>query len=151
MSWLADVAQIDPDDITAPAITQQGVLVARSYRSDTVAHGLGDIGIPTLIFSGSDDEVVPVANSRDLARRIARFAAHHLLGRGLREHLSVRVGLRHRTDVVYECLSVVGEPTARSWRSGSRWCEVTGARGRRSFGRPRNGADRTVGAGDHAA
>ena len=70
-SWLADVAQIDPDDITAPAITQQGVLVARSYRSDTVARGLGDIGIPTLIFSGSDDEVVPVANSRDLARRIA--------------------------------------------------------------------------------
>ncbi len=71
VSWLADVAQIDPDDITAPAITQQGVLVARSYRSDTVARGLGDIGIPTLIFSGSDDEVVPVANSRDLARRIA--------------------------------------------------------------------------------
>ena len=151
MSWLADVAQIDPDDITAPAITQQGVLVARSYRSDTVARGLGDIGIPTLIFSGSDDEVVPVANSRDLARRIAHSRLIIFSGAGYASIFQYRVGLRHRTDVVYECLSVVGEPTARSWRSGSRWCEVTGARGRRSFGRPRNGADRTVGAGDHAA
>jgi pimeloyl-ACP methyl ester carboxylesterase len=70
LSWLADVAEVNPDDITAPAIDQQGTLVSESYRSDTVARGLGAIGIPTLIFAGSDDEVVPVVNSRQLARWI---------------------------------------------------------------------------------
>jgi pimeloyl-ACP methyl ester carboxylesterase len=81
-SWLADVAGVSPDDITAPAIDQQDALVAESYRSDTVARGLGAIGIPTLIFAGSDDEVVPVVNSRQLARWIAHSRLDVFSGAG---------------------------------------------------------------------
>ncbi len=69
-SWLADVGQLSPDDITSPAIRAQGALVRESYRGDTVTRDLRTIQIPTLIFSGSDDEVVPVANSRELSARI---------------------------------------------------------------------------------
>ena len=69
--WLADVGQVNPDDITAPAIEAEGSLVAQTDRASAVAHDLATIGIPTLIFAGSADVVVPVANSRELSRAIA--------------------------------------------------------------------------------
>ena len=71
-SWLADVGQLSPDDLTGPAIEAQGALVGRSYRDNAVARDLGRIKIPSLILAGSEDEVVPVANSRELSLRIAR-------------------------------------------------------------------------------
>jgi pimeloyl-ACP methyl ester carboxylesterase len=69
-SWLADVEQLSSDDLTAPAIEAQSSLISRSYRDDAVTRGLRKIEIPTLILAGADDEVVPVANSYELARRI---------------------------------------------------------------------------------
>jgi pimeloyl-ACP methyl ester carboxylesterase len=52
-------------------VEAQGALVAKTYRNSVVAHDLGRIGIPTLIFAGSDDAVMPLGNARELARRIA--------------------------------------------------------------------------------
>ena len=71
VSWLDDLGQITPDDVTAPAVEAQGALVAKTYRDSVVAHDLGRIGIPTLIFAGSNDAIMPLANARELARRIA--------------------------------------------------------------------------------
>ena len=70
-NWLADIGQVSPDDITAPAIEAEGSLVAQTDRTSAVAHGLGTIGIPTLIVAGSADVVVPATNSRQLSRAIA--------------------------------------------------------------------------------
>jgi len=70
-NWLADVGQVSSDAITAPAIEAEGSLVAQTDRTSAVAHDLGKIGIPTLIFAGSADVVVPAANSRELSRAIA--------------------------------------------------------------------------------
>jgi pimeloyl-ACP methyl ester carboxylesterase len=71
LNWLSDVGQISPDDVTASAIVAQAALIARMSRDSAVAHELGRIRIPTLILAGSDDVVVPVANARELERRIA--------------------------------------------------------------------------------
>jgi pimeloyl-ACP methyl ester carboxylesterase len=81
-NWLADVGQVSPDDITAPAIEAEGSLVAQTDRTSAVERDLGTIGIPTLIVAGSADVVVPAANSRELSQVIAHSRLVIFFGAG---------------------------------------------------------------------
>ncbi|HLX77802.1 MAG TPA: alpha/beta hydrolase [Acidimicrobiales bacterium] len=69
--WLIDVEGVVPDAVTSAAIIHQGELAANFYRSGAVARALHFIRVPTLIFTGADDEVVPAANAQILAGSIA--------------------------------------------------------------------------------
>lgn len=65
-TWLADTSKVTADVITAAAVVHEAEVVADGYRSDAVAKDLSSVGIPTLIFQGGQDIVVPETNAYTL-------------------------------------------------------------------------------------
>jgi pimeloyl-ACP methyl ester carboxylesterase len=63
VNWLADTSKMTADVMTAAAVAHEADVVANGYRSDTVAQWIGSVGIPTLIFQGGKDEIVPLQNA----------------------------------------------------------------------------------------
>lgn len=62
-TWLADTSKVTADVMTAAAVVHEAEVVATAFRSDVVAQHLGVVGVPTLIFQGGRDVVVPPANA----------------------------------------------------------------------------------------
>jgi pimeloyl-ACP methyl ester carboxylesterase len=71
-TWLSDTSKVTADVMTAAAVVHEAKVVAEGYLSDVVAKHLDAVGIPTLIFQGGRDIVVPPAN----AYTLDAFLAH---------------------------------------------------------------------------
>ncbi len=70
-AWLADTALVTPDDVIASAITHQAGAERAAFANGHIARFAPLIHLPTLIFTGGKDLVVPPANSQWLHHVIA--------------------------------------------------------------------------------
>lgn len=80
--WLADFEAVPPDSITSGAIVRQGELATSLYRSNAVVDALRRVRVPTLIFAGTNDVVVPAENARILDHSITGARLVELQGAG---------------------------------------------------------------------
>jgi pimeloyl-ACP methyl ester carboxylesterase len=80
--WLQQIGQVAPDDEVAAAVSEQAELVAGLGATPGAARGLGALKIPVQVVFGAADEVVPTANSRALARELARSKLYALADAG---------------------------------------------------------------------
>ncbi len=62
-TWLSDTASVIADVMTAAAVVHEAEVAANGYGSNLVEQNLEAVGIPTLIFQGGQDVVVPPANA----------------------------------------------------------------------------------------
>ncbi|MGA8297252.1 MAG: alpha/beta hydrolase, partial [Acidimicrobiales bacterium] len=69
-TWLSDSSKVTADVMTAAAVLHEANVVANGYSSDRVEKSLGQVGIPTLVFAGGEDDVVPAQNADLLAALI---------------------------------------------------------------------------------
>ncbi len=67
LAWLADLSGPAPDDLVASAIRASAAFARAAYADRSVAAELGRVRLPTLVLSGSEDEVVPPDNSARIA------------------------------------------------------------------------------------
>lgn len=70
--WLERLAEVAPDDVTAPAVRREATIQAAFYAHDRqVAEQLATISVPVLVVDGGQDEVVPAANTSLLVEGLA--------------------------------------------------------------------------------
>jgi pimeloyl-ACP methyl ester carboxylesterase len=81
-AWLARLALVPPDDVIASAVIAQARAQQDFFADPTIARSLGNINVPTLVITGSDDTVVPPSNSLFLARKIRGARLESLAGAG---------------------------------------------------------------------
>lgn len=71
-SWLARALQIPSDDIVASGVDEQARVVVNFARDQAVVSGLRKIEVSALVIDGSQDAVVPTANSARLTALLPR-------------------------------------------------------------------------------
>lgn len=68
LTWLTEMDAPAPDDLVASAVAASAAFARSAWADPSVARGLDLLSqLPVLVLAGSDDDVVPPANSRRLA------------------------------------------------------------------------------------
>jgi pimeloyl-ACP methyl ester carboxylesterase len=70
VKWLTNIAELEPDNVLFTTVAQQASAQNAYFQNDRVGRLLGAISIPTLIYVGAQDTVLPKPNSDQLARSI---------------------------------------------------------------------------------
>jgi len=69
-AWLNDIANVAPDDVLFSTVSAQAAAQDAFFQNDRVARLLSTIAIPTWIFQGTADEIIPKQNAELLATSI---------------------------------------------------------------------------------
>lgn len=70
LAWLTNIANVAADDVLFSTVTAQAAAQNAFFRDDRVARLLSTITVPTWIFQGAQDEVIPKQNAELLATSI---------------------------------------------------------------------------------
>ena len=70
LAWLTDIAALAPEDVLFSTVTDQAAAQNAFFQDDRVARLLSTITIPTWIFQGVKDEVVPTQDAELLVTGI---------------------------------------------------------------------------------
>lgn len=63
LAWIDDIDGVITDSITAGAIKREATFVSASYQSNEISTKLKSVQIPSLLFVGDDDVLIPPANT----------------------------------------------------------------------------------------
>ncbi len=69
-AWLANIANLAPDDVLFATVAAQAAAQDAYFRDDRVARLLSSITVPTLIFQGAQDAIIAKQNAELLATSI---------------------------------------------------------------------------------
>ena len=70
--WVDRLLELSPDDIVASGIASEARVMSGLVRDASVSHSLHTLKIPVLLIAGSQDSIVPAANSTTIAASIPR-------------------------------------------------------------------------------
>ena len=70
LAWLSNIANVAPDDVLFTTVAAQAAAQNAFFEDDRVARLLSTISVPTWIFEGAQDAIIPKQNAELLATSI---------------------------------------------------------------------------------